>query len=417
MGNSTRSNLKLRLIIMNFLQYGIWGAWLISLGAYLGGTLHFSGLQIGSFYATMGIASLFMPAIMGIIADRWIPAQKLLSICHALGALFMFLAASKTEYSTLYPLVLTSVMFYMPTIALSNSVAYSSLTSEGFDTVKAFPPIRVWGTVGFIIAMVSVDLFGFKTNANQLIFSGAISVALALYSLTLPPCPTNNEKGKKSWIDQLGLRAFSLFKEKQMAIFFIFSMLLGVSLQITNGFANDYLTNHFGNMPKYADTFGVKYSNILIAISQASETFCILLIPFFLKRYGIKVVMIMSMLAWSLRFGLLGAGNPGDGVILLILSMIVYGIAFDFFNISGSLYVDQQTDPSIRSSAQGVFIIMTNGLGATIGSYSAGYIVDKFGYPNSWYIFAAYSLVVAILFAILFKHKHVREDVNTQPAN
>ncbi|KGN96687.1 nucleoside permease [Porphyromonas sp. COT-108 OH2963] len=406
MNNSSVSNLKFRLILMNFLQYAIWGAWLISLGAYLGGSLHFTGLQIGSFYATMGIASLFMPAIMGIIADRWIPAEKLMGISHLLGGGFMFLAAGMTSYETLYPIILLSVMFYMPTIALSNSVAYSALNNANLDTVKEFPPIRIWGTIGFIIAMVAVDLLGFKTNANQLIFSGALSIILALYSLTLPKCSISKSKDKKSWVDLLGLRAFALFKEKQMAIFFIFSMFLGVSLQITNGFANDYLTNFFGSMPQFGDTFGVKYSGVLIAISQTSETLCILLIPFFLKRYGIKIVMLMSMVAWSLRFALLGLGDPGNGVWLLVLSMIVYGIAFDFFNISGSLYVDKKTDTSIRSSAQGVFIIMTNGLGATIGSYAAGYVVDQFGYPNSWYIFAAYSAVVAILFAFLFKYKH-----------
>ncbi|MDO4790149.1 MAG: nucleoside permease [Porphyromonas sp.] len=408
MENTSVSNLKFRLILMNFLQYAIWGAWLISLGAYLGGTLHFTGLQIGSFYATMGIASLFMPAIMGIIADRWIPAEKLMGISHLLGAVFMFTAYGMTSYETLYPMILLSVMFYMPTIALSNAVAYSALNNAHLDTVKVFPPIRIWGTVGFIIAMITVDLLGFKTNANQLLFSGALSVVLALYSLTLPKCAISKNKDKKSWVDLWGLRAFTLFKEKQMAIFFIFSMFLGVSLQITNGFANDYLTNFFGSMPEFADTFGVKYSGVLIAISQTSETLCILLIPFFLKKYGIKIVMLMSMVAWALRFALLGVGDPGNGVWLLVLSMIVYGIAFDFFNISGSLFVDKKTDASIRSSAQGVFIIMTNGLGATIGSYAAGYVVDQFGYPNSWYIFAAYSVVVAVLFAFMFKYKHER---------
>jgi NHS family xanthosine MFS transporter len=399
-------NLKLRLIIMNFLQYAIWGAWLISLGAYLGGNLKFSGLQIGSFFATMGIASLFMPAIMGIIADRWIPAQKLLGMCHIIAAAFLIVAAPQVDYAPLYTMILLSVMFYMPTIALSNSVAYSALAKGGYDTIKAFPPIRVFGTVGFIISMIAVDMLGMATTPNQLYLSGILGLVLGVYSFTLPDCPVTKSNDKRNWVDALGLRAFALFKEKKMAIFFIFSMMLGMSLQITNAYANDYLTNYFGAIKEFQDTFGVKHANTLISISQISETLCILLIPFFLKRFGIKKVMLISMAAWVLRFGLLGTGNPGGGVWMLVLSMIVYGVAFDFFNISGSLFVEKETSPSIRSSAQGVFMIMTNGFGAFIGSYVAGFVVDKFGWPVSWFVFASYSFVVAVAFAILFKYKH-----------
>ena len=402
-------SIKFRLTIMNFLQYAIWGAWLISLGAYLGGELSFSGRQIGSFFATMGIASLFMPAIMGIIADRWIPAQKLLGICHIIGAALLVVAAPQREYLPLYSLILCSVMFYMPTISLSNSVAYNALTKSGLDTVKAFPPIRVWGTVGFICAMIAVDLLGFAQSSMQLYSSAVLGFILGVYSFTLPNCEVSKACKNQSWVDTLGLRAFMLFKQKKMAIFFVFSMLLGVSLQITNAFANDYLTNHFGVIDAYKGNFGVEHANILISLSQMSETLCILLIPFFLKRFGIKNVMLISMFAWVLRFGLLGTGNPGDGVWMLVLSMLVYGVAFDFFNISGSLYVDKETDPSIRSSAQGVFMIMTNGFGAFLGSYAAGEVVDIFGWPHSWFIFAAYALAVGILFAIVFKYKHNQE--------
>lgn len=404
-------NLKLRLIVMNFLQYAIWGAWLISLGAYLGGGLNFSGFQIGSFFATMGIASLFMPAIMGIIADRWIPAQKVLGMCHILAATFLIIAAPQTNYSALYPLVLLSVMFYMPTIALSNSVAYNALAVNGFDTVKTFPPIRVWGTVGFICSMILVDLLGFATTSYQFYLSAGLGIALGIYSFTLPSCAVNRMVEKKSWVDTLGLRAFALFKERKMAIFFIFSMMLGMSLQITNAYANDYLTNYYGAIEAYKGTFGVKHANILISLSQMSETLCILLIPFFLRKFGIKKVMLISMFAWVLRFGLLGVGNPGAGVWMLVLSMIVYGVAFDFFNISGSLFVERETDDKIRSSAQGVFMIMTNGFGAFIGSYVAGLVVDATGWPNAWYVFATYSLVVALVFAFVFKYKHNTNEV------
>ena len=398
--------LKFRLTLMNFLQYAIWGAWLISLGAYLGGSLKFEGFQIGSFFATMGIASLFMPGIVGIIADRWIPAQKLLGICHFLAALFLVFAAPQTDYKTLYTLILCSVMFYMPTIALSNSVAYSVLTTGGFNIVKDFPRIRVWGTIGFIFSMILVDLLGFAQTSYQLYLSAGLGFVLSIYSFTLPNCSVGATVERKSWVDYMGLRAFALFKQKKMAIFFLFSMMLGMSLQITNAFGNDYLTNFFGKNPMYKGTFGVEHANILISLSQASETLCILLIPFFLRKFGIKKVMLISMVAWVLRFGLLGTGNPGGGVWMLVLSMIVYGVAFDFFNISGSLFVENETDSSIRSSAQGVFMIMTNGFGAFIGSYVAGWIVDKAGWPNSWFVFAGYSLVVTIVFAIVFKYKH-----------
>ena len=401
-------SVRFRLIVMNFLQYGVWGAWLISLGAYLGGGLHYSGVEIGSFFATMGIASLFMPALMGIIADRWVPAQKLLGVCHLIAAALMMVAARQQEYVWLYASMLASVMFYMPTISLSNSVAYYSLEKAGLDTVRHFPPIRVWGTVGFICAMILVDLLGLARTAGQLYFSGAIGIVLGLYAFTLPHCSMNRTPEKKGWVDAMGLRAFTLFRERRMSIFFLFSMLLGVSLQITNAFANDYLTNFFGADPAYQGTFGVEHANILISLSQASETLCILLIPFFLKRFGIKTVMLISMMAWVLRFGLLGTGNPGGGVWMLILSMIVYGVAFDFFNISGSLYVNQQTSSTIRSSAQGVFMIMTNGFGAFIGSYAAGKVVDVAGWPDAWFVFAGYSLVVGLLFAVVFRPQKVQ---------
>ncbi len=402
-------NVKIRLTVMYFLEFAVWGAWLITLGSYLGETLKFDGVQIGSFFATMGIASLFMPAIMGIIADRWIPAQKLLGICHIIAAGFIIAAASQTEYVPLYTLMLLSVMFYMPSIALANSVGYSVLEKAKLDPITAFPPIRVWGTVGFIVAMLAVDHLHMSLSPNQLYLSAALSVILAVYSFTLPNCPVSTEVSSASFIEKMGLKAFSLFKQRKMAIFFIFSMMLGMMLQVTNAFADGYIKG-FGNVDVYGDiylnTFGVKHSTTLISLSQISETLCILLIPFCLKRFGIKRVMLIAMGAWVLRFGLLGAGNPGAGVWMFVISMLVYGVAFDFFNISGSLFVEQETDAAIRSSAQGVFMIMSNGIGAFIGSYLAGYVVKNLGWPVSWYVFAGFSLVVMIVFAIVFKYKH-----------
>ena len=416
---------------MNFLIFAVWGAYLCSLGIYLGRVG--MGADIGKFFAIQGIVSLFMPALMGIVADRWIPAQKLLGICQFLAAIFMALAGymgmkygPDITFGQLFPYYAISVAFYMPTIALGNSVSYNSLSQAGLDTVKAFPPIRVFGTVGFILSMWIVNFTGFKNGYEQLFVSAAWSVVLGFYAFTLPNCPVNKNVETKSFIDTFGLRAFSLFKDAKMCTFFIFSFLLGMCLQVTNGFATPYL-DAFGSDPQYANAFAVKNNVFLSSISQVSETLCILLIPFFLKRFGIKKVMFIAFLAWVLRFFFLGAGSPtGFGLVLLILSMIVYGVAFDFFNISGSLFVDQNTDAAIRSSGQGVFMMMTNGLGATIGSLCAQAVVNHFvfnpaaadpnfdvmaGWSTAWYVFAAFALVVGILFSILFKYKHNPEKV------
>lgn len=396
---------------MNFLEFAAWGAYLTSMGTYL--VTIGMATQIGWFYAIQGIVSIFMPALMGIVADRWIPAQHLLGYCHLLAGLLMLATAYAGQqglHDLLFPIYALSVAFYMPTLALSNSVAYNGLTQAGMDTVKHFPPIRVFGTIGFICTMWLVDVLGFQANQNQFVASAAVSLLLFLYTFTLPHCPVVKSGEKKSVADALGLRAFALLKQKKMAIFFCFSMLLGVSLQITNGFANPFITS-FKDIPQYADTFGVNHANMLISLSQISETCCILLIPFFMKRYGIKNVMLIAMMAWVLRFGLFALGNPGSGVWMFVLSMIVYGVAFDFFNISGSLFVEQNTDTKQRSSAQGLFMLMTNGIGATIGTLSAQAVVNAYTvdgvtqWAACWYVFAGYALVVAVAFALIFRPK------------
>lgn len=445
-------NMKLRLIVMNFLEYAVWGAYLTCMGRYL--ATHGMGGNIGIFYSIQGIVSLFMPALMGIVADRWIPAQKCLSLCHALAGTFMvasgaygIVAGDGVQFGLLFTFYTLSVAFFMPTIALSNSVAFNALVKSGLDTVKDFPPIRVFGTVGFIAMMWCVDLCGLQATAWQFIVSGGLSIVLAIYSLTLPACDIKKIEGKVSLVDALGLKAFALFKQKKMALFFIFSMCLGVSLQITNGFANPFLGS-FEHFTEWADSFGVQHSNMLISISQICEALCILFIPLFLKRFGIKNVMLMAMFAWVLRFGLFGAGNPGTGVWMFVLSCIVYGFAFDFFNISGALYVDQETSPEMRSSAQGLFMMMTNGVGATIGTLSAQAVVNKCvptvsdetwsllatlengaeavhqqameiwqGWQEAWYIFAAYALVVAVLFWIFFPKTPVKKADDVSKAS
>ncbi len=425
----TRS-LQAKLALMNFLEFGVWGAYLISLGNFL-----FRiglGTQIGWFYTVQGIVSLFMPAIIGILADRWIQAQKMLSLCHLLAGCFMAaagvycLTTSQVEFGPLFALYTLSVAFFMPTIGLANSVAFNALTRAGLDTIRHFPPIRVFGTIGFICSMLFVNFTQFQTNAYQLITSAALSFILAAYALTMPPCPV--KKGQKSSLaDSLGLKAFRLFKQKRMAIFFIFSMLLGVSLQITNSYGNTFITS-FENIAEYADTWGAHNANALISLSQISETLCILLIPFCLKRFGIKGVMLMSMFAWVLRFGFFGLGDTGSGLWLLVISCIVYGVAFDFFNVSGGLYVDKETTPDLRSSAQGLFMMMTNGIGATIGTLCAQAVVNHFvfsqttpeaqhaGWVTSWFIFAGYALVVAVLFILIFRDSDKTVALATEKA-
>lgn len=416
--------IKTRLAAMSFLEFAVWGSYLISLGNFLAGV----GLakDIYWFYTVQGIVSIMMPALIGIIADKWIEAQKMLSLCHLIAALSMGAAgwyclanAGNVEFGPLFVLYTVSVAFYMPTIGLSNSVAYSALNKSGLDTIKAFPPIRVLGTVGFIVAELMVNFIhiqgvSMQFTCYQLFLSAAFSVVMAIYSLTMPTCPVSKEKKTGSLAEALGIRAFSLFKDYRMAIFFIFSFLLGVSLQITNSYGTPFISS-FSQVAEYAESWVAKNATALISLSQMSETLCILLIPVCLKKFGIKKVMLMSMVAWVFRFGFFGLGNPEGGVALFVASMIVYGIAFDFFNVSGSLYVDSQTDPAMRSSAQGLFMLMTNGLGATAGTLCAGAVVNHFVYSHpepieqiegwkiSWYCFAGFALVVAIAFWLIFK--------------
>lgn len=441
--NNANSSLKSRLVVLNFLQFAVWGAYLTCMGNYLGRAG--MGAEISWFYAIQGIVSIFMPAIIGVIADKFVQPQRLLGYCHLIAGVSMLalgyigMTTEMPDKSIFMAIYTLSVAFYMPTLALSNSVAFTILKNHGMDTVKCFPPIRTMGTVGFIITMWFVncattsDGFGFTLaeDANkfqythmQFIVSGALSVLLFLYSFSLPQCPLVKSQEKKSLAATLGFDAFKLFQSKQMALFFIFSALLGMSLQVTNSFATPFITS-FKAIPEMADTFGANNATMLVSLSQVAEALCILLIPYFLKRFGIKVVMLIAMFAWVFRFGFFGLGTPEfPSVILFIMSCIVYGVAFDFFNVSGGLYVDKVCDPSVRASGQGLFMLMTNGIGATIGTLTAGAIINHFcewnadgfllgktpdGWSTCWYIFAAYALVVGILFMILFKYKHERD--------
>ena len=402
-------NIKNRLILMNFLEFFIWGTWLISFGGYLIVKLEFTGSQVGKIYATMGIASLIMPALLGIVADRWINAERLLGLCHLIGGLLLFWASSVTNYDTMYYIVLLYSMVYMPTIALNNVVSYASLKKEGIDIVKVFPPIRVWGTVGFIFGMWAIDLFGWTISPMQLYVSATASMVLGLYAFTMPACPPARATKDGSILSSLGLNAFVLFKEKQMMVFFVFAMLLGAALQITNTFGEPFLHDF---AKTYPTSFAVNHPSLLMSVSQISETLFILTIPFFLQKFGIKWVMVISIFAWVLRFALFGIGNPGEGLILLVLSMIIYGMAFDFFNISGSLYIEREADPTIRASAQGLFMLMTNGIGAFLGGTLSGWVVDYFtvegirNWQSIWFAFAGYSLLLGLVFPFVFRYRH-----------
>jgi len=404
---------------MSFLQFFVWGAWLITIGTYCFNAKGWTGEQFGAIFSTLALASLFMPALTGIIADRWLNAEKLYGILQILYGVVLFFVPQVNDPNTLYYVIFLAMIFYMPTISLSNSISYNILKRNNFDVVKVFPPIRVWGTIGFIVAMWITNLSGSKANANQFIIAAFAAIALGIYSFTLPKCPPEKSISKNaSILELLGLKAFKLFGNFKMALFFLFAMFLGAALQLTNMYGDSFLDD-FRNVAAYADSFVVKYSTIIMSISQISETLFILTIPFFLKRFGIKKVMLFSMIAWVLRFGLFAYGNPSPELFwMIILSCIVYGMAFDFFNISGSLFVESTTDPSIRSSAQGLFMMMTNGIGAFLGSKVSGFVIDRYftsaegkDWHGIWLTFAIYALIVAVLFAVLFKHKHNPEEV------
>ncbi len=407
-------NIKFRLILMNFMQYFVWGAWLLTVGSYCFSTKHWSSVQFGAIFSTMGISAIFMPALSGIVVDRFINAEKLYGIMHVLGAVMLFTLPLATNPSAFFWLMLLNMIFYMPTISLSITVAYSALKKNNIDVVKDYPPIRTWGTVGFIAALWTVSVTHNETSPNQFYIAAVVALVLGIYAFTLPKCPPLGSKTtNKSFVNLLGLNAFTLFKTPKFAIFFTFSMLLGAALQLTNAYGTAFLQD-FSERPIYKNTIAIQHPAIIMSISQVSETLFILAIPFFLRKFGIKYVMLFSMLAWVLRFGLFAFGDPAGGLWMIILSCIVYGMAFDFFNISGSLFVETQTTPEIRGSAQGLFMMMVNGFGAMFGSLISGVIIDKFftlsdhskNWHGIWLSFAGYALVITIIFPFVFRYKH-----------
>ena len=417
-------NIKLRLTLLSFLQFFIWGSWLLTIGAYWFQNKHWSGAQFGAIFSTMGIAAIFMPSLMGIVADKWVNAEKLYGVLHILGGIVLCTVPMVKDPGTMFWVMLLNMIFYMPTLALSIAVSYSVLKKEGHDVQTAYPPIRVWGTIGFIVALWTVSLLGIETSASQFYVAAGAAFVLGLYSFTLPACPPQlKASDSKTLTDALGLKSFLLFRDPKMATFFGFTLLLGAALQLTNAYGDTFL-HDFSGVAAYKETIAVKYPAIIMSISQISETLFILAIPFFLRRFGIKQVMLFSMLAWVLRFGLFAFGNPGPGLWMIVLSCIVYGMAFDFFNISGSLFVETQTAPEIRASAQGLFMMMTNGFGAVLGSSISGLVIQHYftladgtkDWHGIWLTFAAYSLVIAVLFVVFFRHKHAVQPAEAMAA-
>lgn len=453
-------SIKVRLITMNFLQFFVWGAWLITIANYWFSTKQWDGTSFGSIFATMGIASILMPTLFGIIADRWVNTEKLYSLLHILYAISLVYLAQVDDPNTFFAVILFGMCCYMPTLALSNSIAYSALSRGKYDLIKTFPHIRVWGTIGFIVAMWITNLTGNKATAYQFYIAASGSLLLGVYALfVLPKCPPQHRTSEKNKLSEvLGIEAFRLFGNYKMLLFFVFSIFLGAALQLTNAYGDVYLSE-FEHYPKYAEAWAVKYSTVIMSISQISETLFILAIPFFLKRFGIRQVMIFAMVAWVLRFGLFAYGNPTDGLWMIVLSCVVYGMAFDFFNISGSLFVETSSHAKIRSSAQGLFMMMTNGIGAVLGSKISGMIIDKYytiaytdisdlarhletsadnsrllqfivskgveiqngvfsqpiflkDWKNIWLAFAGYMIVITVAFTLLFKHKHAVGQVD-----
>jgi NHS family xanthosine MFS transporter len=414
-------SIKNRLILMSFLQFFIWGAWLITVANYWFVTKKWDAADFGAVFSTLGLSSLLMPTLMGIVADRWINTEKLYGLLHLLGGITLFFIPQVTNPDDFFWVIFLAMVFYMPTIALSNSIAFTVLKNNKYDVVKDYPPIRVWGTIGFIAAMWVTNLTGNKALEGQFYLASFSALILAAYAIfIIPKCaPIKEEREKKSFISSLGLDSFKLFSQPKMALFFLFSMFLGASLQLTNMYGDVFISD-FKNIPEYANLWVVEHSTIIMSISQISETIFILAIPFFLRNFGIKKVMLISMAAWVLRFGLLAFGNPADGLWMIIVSCIVYGMAFDFFNISGSLFVETTTDAKTRSSAQGLFMMMTNGFGAVLGSYVSGLLITAYftgingekDWFNIWLSFAGYSFVILILFALFFKHKHNKEELN-----
>jgi nucleoside transporter len=395
---SMKKQIKIRLALMMFLEYFIWGAWYVTLGTWLGQSLHFTGQEIALAAGTTAIGAIVSPFFIGLIADRLFATQKVLAVLHGLGAIFLFLAASQSLFGPVYFLVLLYAGCYMPTLALTNSLAFRQMR----DPKLEFGPIRVLGTAGWIIAGLCIGSFRLEATAMPLRIAALASLILALYSLTLPDTPPLARSTKFSLQSVFPVEAAILFRERSFAIFALASLLICVPLQFFYAFTNLFLNE-----------IGVKNAAGKMTGGQMSELFCMLLIPWFFRRLGVKYMLIAGMLAWTIRYLLFAYGNSGQGMWMLWIGILLHGICYDFFFVTGQIYIDRKAPPVLRAAAQGLITLITYGAGMLLGSWLSGNVVDLYAHtaPGGatvhawrpiWLISAGCAVVVLLLFLVTF---------------